>query len=196
MSKKFTVDIGVREVSPAYHSDELDEIPLCLRVGNVRDPTDESPAVVEVSVRNCIDRVVTVMFGMCVPFSDFYPTEYDGTSPVLVPVNGDVENGPDEDLPQYLDWDQFRPQSPENGVWKLTEAFTRLNIGNQLQLDPGEQLQNRYELLAGPDASAHPTGEYRFSGEYKLEQGDYVQLGEHDLTLRVELTILLSPRCD
>ncbi|PSQ60787.1 hypothetical protein BRD18_00090 [Halobacteriales archaeon SW_7_71_33] len=196
MSTNLMADIGVREIAPTYHSDSMDEIPLCLRVATVREYTDESPAVVELSVRNCIDRAVTVMFGMCAPFSELFPTEYDSQSPALVPTSEFVEDRPDEEVPEYLDWDQYRPQSPEDGMWKLTEGFTRLDVGHQLQLAPGERLQNRYELLASPKASEPPTGEFRFRTDYRIDRGEFVQLGEHDLTLGVELTLLLSLGAD
>jgi len=196
MSTDLTADIGVREIAPTYHSESMDEIPLCLRVATVREYTDESPAVIELSVRNCIDRTVTVMFGMCAPFSELFPTEYDGKSPALVPTSEFVEDRPDEEVPEYLDWDQYRSQSPEDGTWKLTEGFTRLDVGHQLQLAPGERLQNRYEILAGPRASELPMGEFRFRTDYRIDRGEFVRLGEHDLTLSVELTLLSSLGAD
>lgn len=195
MSASLTVDPGIRKLSTEYLSEERRGPPLCVRISKTQDHTDESPAVVEISFRNCIDQTITVMFGISPPLDEIDGRNDADETLMLLPTDDIrrhlLETG---EMREPYDWDQYRPQSPTDGVWKATGPSVILDGGTCIQLTPGETIRNRYQVLAGPEASSPPEGDFRFKESYPVGLGPELYIGEHYVTVGLELRILTSNR--
>jgi len=115
----------------------------------VRDATAEHPPTLEVTLRNVIDKALTVPVGATPPLSSYVARSSDGRAGlVLVPAEATGAA-------------RLRPDAPVDGVWRAagdpveTDAETAT-----LELGSEEVISRRYLVLAPPDAGSLPTGEF------------------------------------
>ncbi|WP_439028032.1 hypothetical protein [Haloarchaeobius sp. DT45] len=147
----------------------------------VRTATAETPAVVELSLRNAGPDPVEVLFGATPPLTNYGGVRVDGAGHLkLFPLDSaglvgiENSNGDDEISAKAYDGD----------CWLVADTVSPVALLKRRRLEPGAAIARQYEVLSA-GSGCGPDGDYLFTESVRFPNSDE----RVDLAFRIDVPV-------